>query len=70
MGLIGVRIIRLVSSISWICDDADVQVYLNDSVGQKCFAFDFDLETGSISNRRLQVDMSGTKGEPDGLVVE
>jgi sugar lactone lactonase YvrE len=46
------------------------EVYLNDSVGQKSFAFDFDLDTGNISNRRLLVDMRGTGGEPDGLVVE
>ncbi len=47
-----------------------MQVYLNDSVGQKSYAFDFDLETGSISIQRLIVDMRGTGGEPDGLVVE
>jgi sugar lactone lactonase YvrE len=43
---------------------------MNDSVGQKSYAFDFDLETGTISNKRLLVDMNGTAGEPDGLVVE
>lgn len=71
MGSTGVRITRLVSF--WFLDLCWVlitQVYLNDSVGQKSFAFDFDLETGSISNRRLIVDMRGTSGEPDGLVVE
>jgi sugar lactone lactonase YvrE len=46
------------------------EVYMNDSVGQKSYAFDFDLDTGNISNRRLLVDMRGTGGEPDGLVVE
>ncbi len=46
------------------------EVYLNDSVGQQSYAFDFDLDTGNISNRRLLVDMRGTGGEPDGLVVE
>jgi SMP-30/Gluconolactonase/LRE-like region len=43
---------------------------MNDSVGQKSYAFDFDLEMGSISNKRLIVDFRGTSGEPDGLVVE
>jgi sugar lactone lactonase YvrE len=42
---------------------------MNDSVGQKIYSFDFDLETGSISNRKLLVDMAGTSGEPDGMVV-
>jgi sugar lactone lactonase YvrE len=46
------------------------EVYMNDSVGQKSYAFDFDLDTGNIFNRRLLVDMRGTGGEPDGLVVE
>ncbi|PMD13508.1 regucalcin [Hyaloscypha hepaticicola] len=44
--------------------------YMNDSVGQKSYAFDFDLDTGNISNRKLLVDMRGTGGEPDGLVVD
>lgn len=42
---------------------------MNDSVGQKIYSFDFDLETGSISNRKLLVDMAGTVGEPDGMVI-
>lgn len=45
-------------------------VYLNDSMGQKTYAYDFDLENGEISNKRVLVDYSGTDGEPDGLVVE
>ncbi|KUJ12334.1 SMP-30/Gluconolaconase/LRE domain-containing protein [Mollisia scopiformis] len=43
--------------------------YINDSVGQKVYSFDFDLESGSISNRKLLVDMAGTVGEPDGMVI-
>ncbi len=43
---------------------------MNDSVGQKTFAFDFDLDTGAISNRRLLVDHAGTENEPDGIVIE
>jgi sugar lactone lactonase YvrE len=34
------------------------------------FAYDFDLETGNISNRRLLVDRRTSGGEPDGMVVE
>jgi len=45
-------------------------VYFNDSVGQKTWAYDFDLEIGSISNRRVLVDFVGSEGEPDGLVIE
>lgn len=45
-------------------------VYFNDSVAMKVFAYDFDLETGNISNRRLFIDRRSTYGEPDGMVVE
>jgi sugar lactone lactonase YvrE len=34
------------------------------------FAFDFDLETGNISNKRLLIDRRSSYGEPDGMVVE
>lgn len=34
------------------------------------FAYDFDLETGSISNKRLLIDRRPLYGEPDGMVVE
>jgi sugar lactone lactonase YvrE len=45
-------------------------VYFNDSVGQQTWAYDFELESGVISNRRVLVDFTGSEGEPDGLVVE
>lgn len=34
------------------------------------WAFDFDLETGNIFNRRLLIDRRTSYGEPDGMVVE
>lgn len=45
-------------------------VYINDSVGMVVYAFDFDLESGSLSNKRVLVDRPGESGEPDGMVVE
>lgn len=45
-------------------------VYFHDSVAMMVFAFDFDLETGSICNRRLLIDRRTSFGEPDGMVVE
>jgi len=44
--------------------------YLNDSFGQLVYAFDFDLEKGTITNKRIIRDYRGTKIEPDGLVVD
>jgi len=34
------------------------------------FAYDFDLDSGNLSNRRLLVDRRQLYGEPDGMVVE
>jgi sugar lactone lactonase YvrE len=47
-----------------------LEVYLNDSVGQVTYAYDFELEIGSISNKRLLIDRRGGIGEPDGMVIE
>ncbi|KAL5318569.1 hypothetical protein ACEPPN_013631 [Leptodophora sp. 'Broadleaf-Isolate-01'] len=55
---------------TWAYADCHELVYLNDSVGQMVYAFDFDLEKGEISNKRTLVDFHGTEGEPDGMVVE
>jgi sugar lactone lactonase YvrE len=47
-------------------------LYLSDSHPQvqKIWAFDFDLATGTLSNRRLFVDMSALPGRPDGAAVD
>ncbi|RJE22940.1 SMP-30/Gluconolaconase/LRE-like region [Aspergillus sclerotialis] len=45
-------------------------MYLHDSVAMVVFAYDFDLETGTISNPRLLIDRRDSFGEPDGLVVD
>jgi sugar lactone lactonase YvrE len=45
-------------------------VYFNDSVAMKVYAYDFDLESGNLSNKRLLIDRRSTYGEPDGMVVE
>jgi sugar lactone lactonase YvrE len=45
-------------------------VYFHDSVAMVVYAFDFDLETGNISNKRLLIDRRDSFGEPDGMVVE
>lgn len=45
-------------------------VYFNDSVAMMVFAYDFDVESGSISNKRLLIDRRPLYGEPDGMVVE
>jgi sugar lactone lactonase YvrE len=43
--------------------------YLTDSGDQKIYAFDFDLERGELSDRRVFVDLSDST-TPDGLSVD
>jgi hypothetical protein len=33
-------------------------------------AFDFNLDSGALSNHHVLVDYRGTSAEPDGMVVE
>jgi sugar lactone lactonase YvrE len=47
-------------------------MYLSDSHPQvqQIWAFDYDIETGSPSNRRVFVDMNQHEGRPDGAAVD
>ncbi|OKP12548.1 Regucalcin [Penicillium subrubescens] len=56
------------NGLAWSPDNTIM--YFNDSVAMMVFAFDFDLETGNISNKRLLIDRRSSYGEPDGMVVE
>ncbi len=44
--------------------------YLTDSFQHKIFAYDFDGDAGTISNRRVLVDLSHESVEPDGLTID
>lgn len=44
--------------------------YLTDSFQHKIFAYDFDGTTGSISHRRVLIDLSQESVEPDGLTID
>lgn len=44
--------------------------YLTDSALHQIYAYDFDAETGTITNRRVLVDLSQEAVEPDGLIVD
>ncbi|KAJ6107602.1 hypothetical protein N7523_008925 [Penicillium sp. IBT 18751x] len=56
------------NGVKWSQDNKTM--YLNDSVGQKITALDFDLSTGALSNQRTLVDFKGTTSEPDGMVID
>ncbi|MDP9349267.1 MAG: SMP-30/gluconolactonase/LRE family protein [Gemmatimonadota bacterium] len=44
--------------------------YLTDSPRKTIYAYDFDLEAGEISGRRVFADLSAGKAFPDGLTVD
>lgn len=45
-------------------------MYLNDSAAGLVWAYNFDIPSGSISNKRLFIDRRQLGGEPDGMVCE
>ncbi len=44
--------------------------YLTDSPLKTIYAYDFDLESGKIANRRVFVDLTAEPFYPDGLTVD
>ncbi|KAI1610455.1 regucalcin [Exophiala viscosa] len=56
------------NGLAWSPDNKTM--YFNDSVAMMVFAYDIDLESGSISNKRLCIDRRTSFGEPDGMVVD
>jgi sugar lactone lactonase YvrE len=48
----------------------DRTLYFTDSIARRIYAYDYDLATGNIRNRRVLVDVPRTEGVPDGLAVD
>jgi xylono-1,5-lactonase len=45
-------------------------LYHNDSVNGRVYAFDFDLKTGHVSNKRIFLQFSQEDGSPDGMTTD
>jgi sugar lactone lactonase YvrE len=61
------------NGLGWSPDDATF--YLTDSAKHLIYAYDFDAESGAISNRRVFIDLSkeivdGAVVEPDGITID
>lgn len=56
------------NGIGWSPDNQTM--YFTDSPRREIYAYDFDLASGSIENRRIFAKSHEDKGEPDGLTVD
>jgi D-xylonolactonase len=45
-------------------------MYFTDSVARRIYRFDYDRGTGSLSNRRLFVEIAESEGVPDGMTID
>jgi len=60
--------IGISNSLAWSPDDR--LFYFADTLQRKIFAYDFDIDTGAISGRRVFTDMAGQPGNPDGSTID
>lgn len=60
--------IRVSNGLAWSED----KMYYIDTLTKKVDAFDFDAESGKISNRRTAFDfeLNGVEGHPDGMTID
>lgn len=56
------------NGLGWSPDDRIM--YFTDSVARKIWSYDFDVEDGTIRNRRVFAEFSEDDGMPDGLTVD
>jgi sugar lactone lactonase YvrE len=56
------------NGIAWSPDNKTL--YFCDSRPGKIYAYDFDIEKGTISNKRTFMDFVGRKGRPDGCAMD
>lgn len=60
--------IGISNSLAWSPDDKTF--YFADTMQRKIFAYDFDIDAGQISNKRVFTDMSDQPGNPDGSTID
>jgi sugar lactone lactonase YvrE len=58
----------LINGLDWSPDNRTL--YVTDSRRGEIYAYDFDLDTGAIDNRRVWFRMDIAEGKPDGLLVD
>lgn len=56
------------NGLGWSPDDR--RFYFTDSGARRIYVYDYDIETGSIADRRIFVQLPDDVGVPDGLAVD
>ena len=56
------------NGLDWSPDDKTF--YFVDSAPGRIYQYDFDIDAGAVSNRRLFAEVPGSSGRPDGLAVD
>jgi sugar lactone lactonase YvrE len=62
------KFLTLSNGMAWSPDSS--AMYLCDSRPGAVLRYDFDLDSGTLSNRRVFIDFSGQPGRPDGCTVD
>lgn len=60
--------IRLSNGLAWSPDNRTL--YHNDSRPGLVYAYDYDIDTGTPSNRRVHIEMSKGEAHPDGCTID
>ncbi|HVX49230.1 MAG TPA: SMP-30/gluconolactonase/LRE family protein [Chitinophagaceae bacterium] len=60
--------VTISNGMAWNSDNT--VMYFIDTPTRYIVAYDFDLATGSISNKRIAVDVHHEKGYPDGMTID
>jgi sugar lactone lactonase YvrE len=60
--------VSISNGIAW--DDRNKTMYYIDTPTKKIVAFDFELDSGTINNKRIIIDFPKGKGFPDGMNID
>lgn len=56
------------NGLAWSMDET--VLYYVDSTSQNVYSFDFDVEAGTISNRKIIITIDPSEGVPDGMCID